>query len=368
MGFQVRFAVISDPHVALPHTILDFPNRFHLVEISVPSLEQILDRLARQDLDFVLMPGDLTQHGERDNHLWLAERLKQLPFPVYVVPGNHDLVQQPSTCDRIGLAEFPYLYQDLGYRDPRQPYYRHDLAPGLVLIGLNSIGFDSNGDQLWAGWLTESQLAWLEETLQTCTDSTVMVMVHHNVLEHLPKQAQNPLGKRYMVENRHALLEILQRYGVRLLLTGHLHVQDVAEWQGLCEITTGSLVSYPHPYRLMDLTTDDRGRIHLQITSHQVEAVEGWPTLLETSRQWMCDRSRPFMMKLLMQPPLDLSLPDAEAILPYLNTFWSEITAGDALFDFSHLPPKPQHFFEQFSALDENGQPRLIDNQATLIL
>lgn len=77
-----RFAIISDPHIALPHTIRQIPNRFHLVEVSIPVFEAILADLAEADLDFLLLPGDLTQHGERENHEWLVNRLRQLPFPV----------------------------------------------------------------------------------------------------------------------------------------------------------------------------------------------------------------------------------------------------------------------------------------------
>jgi 3',5'-cyclic AMP phosphodiesterase CpdA len=67
-------------------------HRFHLVgKLEHSALELILEHLKQQNIDFLLLPGDLTQHGERDNHAWLQERLSQLPFPVYVVPGNHDV-------------------------------------------------------------------------------------------------------------------------------------------------------------------------------------------------------------------------------------------------------------------------------------
>ena len=86
-----KFAIVSDLHIALPHTIWDHPRRFHLVEISIPAFELVLERLSRLDLDFLLLPGDLTQHGEPDNHTWLSQRLAQLPYPTYVIPGNHDV-------------------------------------------------------------------------------------------------------------------------------------------------------------------------------------------------------------------------------------------------------------------------------------
>ena len=70
-----KFAIVSDLHIALPHTVWDAPKRFHLVEISIPAFEQILTQLTKDQPDFLLLPGDLVQHGERENHEWLADRL-----------------------------------------------------------------------------------------------------------------------------------------------------------------------------------------------------------------------------------------------------------------------------------------------------
>ena len=77
MNLNFKFAIVSDLHIALPQTIWDHPHRFHLVEVSIPALELALDHLGELDLDFLLLPGDLTQHGERENHQWLSQRLSQ---------------------------------------------------------------------------------------------------------------------------------------------------------------------------------------------------------------------------------------------------------------------------------------------------
>jgi len=68
MNLKVNFAIISDLHVAIPDTIWNQEHRFHLVEFSIPVLEFVLENLEKLPLDFILIPGDLTQHGEKDNH------------------------------------------------------------------------------------------------------------------------------------------------------------------------------------------------------------------------------------------------------------------------------------------------------------
>ncbi|MCY7283931.1 MAG: metallophosphoesterase [Cyanobacteria bacterium CAN_BIN43] len=367
MTLNFRFAIISDLHIALPQTIWDHPERFHLVEVSIPALEFVLRELEPLDLDFLLIPGDLTQHGETENHRWLADRLSKLPYPAYVIPGNHDLVEQAATDRSIGADEFAGYYQKFGYGGDRL-YYSQILLPGVRLIGLNSIFFDDQGNQISMGRIDDKQLDWLRKTLEGAAGEMVLVMVHHNVIEHLPGQTLSPMGRRYMLQNASELLGILQKSGVQLLFTGHLHVQDIAQYQGISEITTGSLVSYPHPYRILEFQQNEQGDRQLKIESGRVTHVPGWEDLQHFSKEWMGDRSQPFMTKLLTQPPLSLTPAAAAKIVPDLRYFWAAIANGDSTFNFPQFPDPINQYFARFSAADPEGNPRLIDNSTVIFL
>ncbi|WP_017319226.1 metallophosphoesterase family protein [Mastigocladopsis repens] len=376
MTSNFRFAVISDLHIALPHTIWNHPSRFHLVEVSIPAFERVLEHLTQLNLDFLLLPGDLTQHGEPDNHAWLQERLAKLPFPAYVVPGNHDVPVVMADEQSIAVSDFPYYYHKFGYSNTDHLYYTCQLLPGVRLIGLNSNSFDDQGQQI--GCLDTQQLRWLEEVLAAVSDEFVLVMVHHNVVEHLPNQSRHPIANRYMLENAPELLQVLRQHSVRLVFTGHLHVQDVAYSEGVYDITTGSLVSYPHPYRVLEFHQDNLGRDWLQILSYRVESVPDFPNLQQTSRQWMGDRSFPFLVKLLTLPPLNLPLSQAKELAPSLREFWANIADGDAFFDYPHFPPEVRRYFENYGAIAlwaapfgsiaPSGTPSLVDNNTTLLL
>jgi 3',5'-cyclic AMP phosphodiesterase CpdA len=366
MSLSFRFAIVSDLHIALPHTIWDHPNRFHLVEVSIPALESVLQHLTQLDLDFLLLPGDLTQHGEADNHTWLQQRLSKLPFPAYVIPGNHDVPVLKPNNQSIGFDDFPHYYRKFGYSDPNQHYYTCQLLPGVRLIGLNSNSFDELGQQV--GRLDTKQLQWLEEVLASAQDELVLVMIHHNVVEHLPNQARHPMANRYMLGNAPELLQVLRHYNVKLVFTGHLHVQDVAYQNGVYDITTGSLVSYPHPYRVLEFHRDNYGREWLQILSHRVKSVPDFPNLQHSSRQWMGERSVSFIVKLLTLPPLNLPMMQAQELAPSLREFWANIANGDALFDYPHFPQELQRHFFEYSAITSSGSPALIDNHSTLLL
>ena len=355
-----RFAVVSDPHVALPHTINNTVNRFHLVEASIPALEQIREHLLEEEVDFLLLPGDLTQDGEPDNHKWLGNWLAELPFPSYVIPGNHDVLVPVADERSIGWAEFPNYYQSSGYENSDRLYYTCSVLPGVRLIALNSNQFDADGKQI--GRVDEEQLLWLGAVLTDLEpDELVLVTIHHNVIEHLPDQSKHPMGRRYMLENAPELLELLSEAGVQLIFTGHLHVQDIAEKEGIYDIVTGSLVSYPHPYRIVDFRTDEGGKQRLEIKSPRVTSLPEWPDLPQKSREWMGDRSHPFMVRLLSLPPLNLPSAQAQDLAPHLRYFWADIAKGDAVLDFSEFPPEIRQYFQRFNATNS-------DNQATLLL
>ncbi len=367
MTLDLRFAIASDLHIGLPYTIQDHPTRFHLVEVSIPALEKVLAHLTQLDLDFLLIPGDLTQHGEPENHAWLAQRLAELPFPTYVIPGNHDVPVLEPDGTSIGWQDFPSYYRKCGYDAIDTLFYAVSPVPGVRLIALNSNRFNVEGRQI--GHLDKAQLQWLSQTLAQCTDELVLVMIHHNILDHFPDQTHHPIGRRYILDNAAELLDILRAAKVQLVFTGHLHVQDIAHQHGIFDITTGSLVSYPHPYRVMHLRQDATDIIHLNIESHRVEALTDWPDLQHYSRERMGDRSVQFMTHMLTQEPLNLGIKDAVRFAPSLKYFWTTIAAGDAEFAYPELPETVRQHFESYShSQSQEIKLNLQDNQLNLQL
>ena len=358
---NVRFAIASDLHIALPETIDTSATRFHLTQFSIPTLDVVLQHLNNLDVDFLLLPGDLTQDGEKVNHSWLQTKLATLPYPVYVIPGNHD-VPSLKGCDRvIAYKDFPFYYQKFGYQNTTSLDYTCEIAPNLQLIALNSNHFDIYGKQ--RGYLTNEQFIWLEDILANFPDKMIFIMIHHNVVEHLPNQSNHILGKRYILDNASRLLALLEKYRVKFIFTGHLHVQDIAQHNNIYEITTGSLITYPHPYRILQLRDDN-----LIIESHHIQTLPEMDNFAEFSQQWMSDRSFPFMMTILTSPPLNLHPEEAKQYAPQLKNLWINIAHGDKLFNFPDLPHKINSYFQQFGAIDSQGKPQLIDNNTQIKL
>lgn len=76
VGFQAKVAVISDTHIGIFNNSL-------LLEKAVNRINKI------DDIDFVLIPGDITFYNFGDLTKMLSP-LKKLKYPTFAVLGNHD--------------------------------------------------------------------------------------------------------------------------------------------------------------------------------------------------------------------------------------------------------------------------------------
>lgn len=362
----VRLGIISDPHIALPETIPTDYSPIFLYEVSIPAFEAAVAHLLDLGIDALLIPGDLTRDGEVLNHRWLSTYLQTLPVPCYVIPGNHDVPLPLGDNNRIGWADFPQWYAHAGYGKGAKHYYQTLLADNLQLIALNSNQFSPTGQQV--GAVDQGQLAWLAALLAEPFAGLRLVMIHHNVLEHWPQQSQSPMGQRYLLENRAELLNLLRSAGVALVLTGHLHVQDIAYEQGLFDLTTGSLVSYPHPYRRLILQEHPQGGWQVDVESYRIESLKAYPTLSDLSREWMLQRGAGFMVRFLTLPPFNLPETEAKPLAQTLSFLWPEIAKGDTQVTLPDLPASLAAYFAQFNHRPPTEYPHLGDNNTAFVI
>ncbi|MFN4195160.1 MAG: metallophosphoesterase family protein [Thermosynechococcus sp.] len=362
----VRLGIISDPHIALPETIPPHDPPIFLYEVSIPAFEAAVSHLLDLGIDALLIPGDLTRDGEVLNHRWLSTYLQTLAVPCYAIPGNHDVPLPLGDNNRIGWADFPQWYAHAGYGKGAKHYYHTLLADNLQLIALNSNQFSPTGQQV--GAVDQEQLAWLAALLAEPFAGLRLVMIHHNLLEHWPQQSQSPMGQRYLLENRAELLNLLRSAGVALVLTGHLHVQDIAYEQGLFDLTTGSLVSYPHPYRRLILQERSSGGWRVDVESYRIESLKAYPTLSDLSRSWMVQRGAGFMVRFLTLPPFNLPETEAKPLAQTLSFLWPEIAKGDTQVTLPDLPPSLAAYFAQFNHRPPTEYPHLGDNNTAFVI
>lgn len=306
MAQQTSLAVTSDVHVMAPSLLVEngeayaeyMKNDRKMLKESPALLEELTREILARHPRYVLVTGDLTKDGEEASHRYLVEhclnRLRQAGIQPLVIPGNHD-VNNPHAVVFLGDStrrvktvtreEFAEIYADYGYsqalaRDTASLSYVVELTAGVRLLALDACEYDRNdfaADRCYhEGYVRPAILRFVKEQLARAKADGVEVigMMHHGLTEHW--KYQNRVLPGYVADNADELNKLLKEGGVKAVFTGHLHTQDIAETSnGIMDIETGSLVSYPSPYRM---ATVDETTGTLSVTTHTITGVPGLDT------------------------------------------------------------------------------------------
>jgi predicted phosphodiesterase len=335
------FALISDPHVSVPNPETGWyappiPLEPTMYDRSVELLEAAIEEInALPELDFVLVAGDLTRDSEPYNHEKARDLFTRFRKPVFCVSGNHDQprpagLRPPEYLDPhitpVRTTDIPHLYGDFGFTSTQRTAYSCDPTPDVHLIGICSAKPDED-----CGYIAPEVLAWLDADLAKQRNGReTIVMLHHSIIEHVPGETVNPTFSWFHVENAHALKAILRKHGVRITLTGHLHIQDVKEEDGLHNIVTASLAGYPHAYRIMTL----RDGV-LDIRSRRLTSIASQPDLQAFSRNFTADAFVHVIADALAAAPFNYPRPRAEVAAQKLRDWWPAIADGDEQFAYT---------------------------------
>ena len=268
-----RAVIASDLHYIAPELTDGGPGYQQILKNGdskfMPYVEEItdafLDEVLADPPDVVLLTGDLTFNGAEISHRHLAGKLQRLEdagIPVLVLPGNHDVYNENAALYRGGSFErvpfadsesFAGIYRDFGpgealSADSDSLSYVWQLNEQVWIMML-----DENTAHDFCG-LSDRSFQWIEAQLQKAREEGRFVLVagHQNVFQH------SIFRGGYVIQGAQRLQELLRRYGVPLCLSGHLHTQHVLSEDGLTEIATSALCSYPCQYAV--LTAED-GRL-----------------------------------------------------------------------------------------------------------
>ncbi len=220
-------------------------------------LDKMLSEFETSDSDTLLIAGDLTC-GRRASHLELAERLRRTELSsgkrIFVINGNHDCAAG-SGENVISMEEFREIYADFGYdealdRHADSASYSVDLDDDHRLIAIDSCIYGEDEGQIGA-----SVFRWIKsQTDRAKKDGkTPIAMMHHSILPHYRLQPMTDLWSFYA--------GWLADHGVKIVLTGHIHANDISSavsdlGNTLYDIQTGSLICSPNTYRILTCDGD----------------------------------------------------------------------------------------------------------------
>jgi 3',5'-cyclic AMP phosphodiesterase CpdA len=219
----VTIAHISDPHVGSPYFVPNLMNR-------------VISELNELKPDAVVVSGDLTSEGFRQEYKSWVAYADRIEAPLYTVPGNHD-------SRNVGYLHFEDL---IGPRN-----WSVDIG-GVRIVGMDSSEPDQNEGKVGRGhyeWITR-------EFLQP---SQLRVFVLHHHLLPIPGTGR----ERSTVMDAGDLLEVLIHAGAQVVLSGHKHVPYVWRLEDMYVANAGTVSSlrvrgYTKPcYNVLEFDGDE---------------------------------------------------------------------------------------------------------------
>jgi 3',5'-cyclic AMP phosphodiesterase CpdA len=127
------------------------------------NFERALAHILRDhhDAELMVITGDLSDWGDREDYRWLKAQLDSFPVPVRLCIGNHDNRE-------AFLSVFPDLADENGFVQGV-----HDTSAARCLF------LDTNQAQTHAGRYCDDRLQWLEARLGE-HDGPFLLFMHHN--------------------------------------------------------------------------------------------------------------------------------------------------------------------------------------------
>ncbi len=178
---------------------------------------KLLDKVKVHQPTFLVVSGDLCfRDGQDAIYEWIKTQLDETQIPYFSIPGNHDdpAMMARHFCSNGAFREGAIFFAESIPGCP--PMLFLDTTPGF---------------------LSNPQLNWLAEQLATLKDQTLLLFIHHPVVE-----AGTPyMDINHSLKNKEAVIKLLTDYGQTThVFSGHFHVDKTVVYQNIIQYITPS--------------------------------------------------------------------------------------------------------------------------------
>ncbi len=203
------FIQISDIHIA------GWDKKTYGVAPMAENLIHFIDHINLLDPrpEFVLLTGDITKEGSREEYERIAYLLRKLQFPFYMIPGNHD--DRSNMWSVFGGDACPSkLDQFICYVIEDHP--------------VRLIGMDSTVPGKPGGEICTSRVEWLDHQLSLEKEQPTIVFMHHPPLNF--GVAETDIDGFIGSEE---LGKVIDKYrNIERVMCGHIHLSGLVQWRG----------------------------------------------------------------------------------------------------------------------------------------
>lgn len=260
-----RFIYITDTHIGADpigyHRQPAYPKKGFLF---VRKLKEVM---TKQPIDFVIHGGDLVDSCEK-NIIKEANHLFQFPMPMYLCLGNHDL-DRPDALE-IWLESAPNLFPK------RKPNYK--IVSKSCVIHIIPNHWEKDKRYYWEEkqdpFFSKDQLSSLEKNIKSYPDKVHVLVTHSTVFGVYPKQSgMDEIIHEAPATFRKQLNKLITKYPhVKLVLSGHSHINTIKNYKDAVFVSGSSLVETPFEYKLIEVTKDT-----IKITTHELPIDKNGP-------------------------------------------------------------------------------------------
>lgn len=185
----------------------------HISDLHFGREDNLVKEGLLKDLDclnphLIVISGDFTQRGRVSQYMKAGDFLKSLKHKYLAVPGNHDI----PLFDIFTRFFFPLNRFRRFISKENSPYYIDEEMAVLSINTARSLTWKN-------GRISIEQIKHIEEVFSKADNSLFKVLVTHHPF--IPPPG-NP-GIRLVGRSKRAM-NVIERTGIDLLLSGHLHL------------------------------------------------------------------------------------------------------------------------------------------------
>ena len=240
-GFNdtLKFAHLSDSHI----TLVKPDTSFKALSQSKFLLADAIDQINQtKGLDFVLQTGDtIDVPNEKDIMLYIS-MMNYLRYPWFVAFGNHDF----SVGGDITRERYIQLMNSHNKNfNFNKTYYSFKPKKGYKVIVLDAI---DNSKITGNGIFPKEELEWLDKELASAKKDTVLIFLHHPIIEPYP-------SSHHKVLNTDDFYAVIDKYKNPIgIFSGHYHATKITKERNIVHVSTPALVTYPNAFRIVSIT------------------------------------------------------------------------------------------------------------------
>ncbi|MCQ6558805.1 metallophosphoesterase family protein [Paenibacillus mendelii] len=258
---MTRFLYLSDTHIGAE--VVGFQQQPAYPEKLDELLSTVAELACSGEIDFVLHGGDMVDTCTPAT-IARAKQLFDLPVPVYLSLGNHDLDREDALS--LWLTHAPEFFID------QSPQYTIEHADCDIHVTPNQ--WETGMPYYWRSqqeaYFLEDQLHVLEEAIAKSRGKNQWLAIH-NPIYGVPKEQS---GAEHIIHDapplfREVVVTIMESHPeLRGVLSGHSHINTLKQTEAGVYLSASSFIEAPFEYKIIEVTQQS-----LSIRTHAVSGL-----------------------------------------------------------------------------------------------